>query len=69
MSELKPCPFCGATPRVKAKNLGTETVYVIDQLHYSGCYLDGFREPDNQGYVSPEAAIKAWNRRADDERD
>lgn len=66
MEGLKPCPFCGATPRIKRKKLVTEDVFSIDQIHYDDCFLLGFKEPDNKGYITEEAAIKAWNRRVNE---
>lgn len=69
MNKLKPCPFCGATPRIKTKRLCPDTVFTIDQLHYPDCFLHGFTEPENEGYVSSDAAISSWNRRADHFRD
>lgn len=63
MMKPKPCPFCGATPKVSKKKLAMNTVFVIDQIHYKECYLYGFREPENEGYVDEESAIKSWNKR------
>ena len=66
MEGLKPCPFCGATPRIKRKKLVIEDVFLIDQIHYDDCFLLGFKEPDNRVYITEEAAIKAWNRRVNE---
>lgn len=66
MSEikLKPCPFCGGEAKVG---------YAINDYNrwgvscnICGCVVEvGFGEYDD----TPEEAIKAWNRRRDNETD
>lgn len=59
MTELKPCPFCGA----EAKPMGeiVRTPNCGEWKHwYNGCVLSGFVIRANK--------IEAWNRRADNGR-
>lgn len=57
-NELKPCPFCGGKAELYASK-------VADGLRWvtcTECYASG--EPCDD----TESAIRAWNRRAKDER-
>lgn len=58
MTELKPCPFCGATNTKNGEILRyATTAYWV---HWqNGCILGGFIIKD----------IEAWNRRYEDETD
>lgn len=62
MADLKPCPFCGG----KARLFVNDGVRVI----CSKCYAGTMIHSDTIEYDSNavETVIKAWNRRADDER-
>lgn len=69
MSELKPCPFCGATPKIQQdfryprpscqKRIAWEVVCP----NYK-CIIGNV---DNNYYLSKAEAIEAWNRRVKDE--
>jgi len=59
MSELKPCPFCGSEADVHPHNFGDSkktdyTIYCSNKdCGSSFCWYD-----------TPEESIKAWNKRA-----
>jgi Lar family restriction alleviation protein len=60
-NELKPCPFCGD------KELQVHNFDTIDGKRYEvWCWQCGARGTVTS---SEEAAIKRWNRRADDGRE
>jgi len=52
--ELKPCPFCGDTPKIEGKTY----IYWIECCHYD------FNEFDTM-----EDIVRAWNTRAEDAPD
>ena len=71
MAELKPCPFCGGTPRTVGLKKGATIFYVIcndceaevcRSIHNVPFADQLFLEPD----IIKNAAIEAWNRRAED---
>ena len=57
MAELKPCPFCGTKNAHLRVNL--------DHFYYVLCEKDGCHVRTD-GHLNKEAAIEAWNRRAED---
>lgn len=60
--ELKPCPFCGGTAKMK---FGPDSVYV-----YVECAVCGARahiKEQSVKYCAMDEAEKAWNRRAEDD--
>ena len=57
MTELKPCPFCGAIARLARLYNGGECAYCPNE--------DCAVQPELKGYLEPEEAITAWNTRAD----
>ena len=63
MSDLKPCPFCGGTPRIvfnaKRKNTYGQEVEGT-AIGCENCEATMF-------YRSRRLAIEAWNRRVDDD--
>lgn len=61
MDELKPCPFCGGE---------AEVLYFQDETYRAQCAcVECDVKPYATRYLrSREAAIEAWNRRADDGR-
>ncbi len=61
MSELKHCPFCGALAAVKKDG----EIYTIECRHPTTCYL--YLKKNRPKFFIREAAIKQWNRRADDD--
>ena len=76
-AELKPCPFCGGTYiKISTSDclLVKDFVYARGSV-YIGCpkcgAIIGFWNPkENGGKIgAKEKAIKAWNRRADDEEE
>ena len=66
MAELKPCPFCGRTRLFVGTsseitgNDCTDSYQVVCDAEYGGCGATCGAEK------SEEAAILAWNRRAED---
>lgn len=64
MSELKPCPFCGG----KAER-GTITHAYGHTQYYVYCVNDKCAvNPTTIAYKTKGADIRAWNRRADNEK-
>lgn len=57
MNELKPCPFCGGEAKAFSFRDGATIVYCED------C------EIETPMFTAMKYAIKAWNRRANDEAD
>ena len=73
-SELKPCPFCGGTRLFVGTIAECEEMHKthIDYPHYSRLYTvvcdyteGGCGASTGGGARCEEAAIEAWNRRAD----
>ena len=66
MAELKPCPFCGRKPSKvrehKAPSLSTVFYTIECKAKGSKCGVN----PSTRFHLTPEAAIEAWNRRAED---
>ena len=56
--ELKPCPFCGCSARINAWSFGRWTV----TCRGSHC---GIMTPM---FIRKDEAVKAWNRRAGEEK-
>ena len=54
MTELKPCPFCGASAELKHYDIG---VYCVT---CSRCFAS------MGGYPKEEQVVEAWNRRVPD---
>lgn len=61
MDELKPCPFCGKTPKIKSAILGG--YYVMCFNKYCETMVTTASMPTR------ELAIKAWNRRDGEHHD
>ena len=57
MSELKPCPFCGCSATVLAKQIYSEKI-----LFVVACDVCGGK---TRGFHGSKEAIEAWNRRVD----
>lgn len=68
MDELKPCPFCGSGVFLKIDNRYPQgervTAYEVVCTNYE-CVI---YNADNTYFLTPEAAVEAWNRRADNDR-
>lgn len=70
MDELKPCPFCGEMPLLKSDNRYPRLKYCERITAYEvvcqniDCII---YYADNVYYRTPDEAIGAWNRRADNE--
>lgn len=70
MLELKPCPFCGGSPRIRyikergipSGDDGFRAVVECVNTHECGCNLQKWALKQ---LWARETAIKAWNRRAD----
>ena len=66
MAELKPCPFCGRKPsKVRehhAPSISTVFYTVECKAKGSKCGVN----PKTRLHYTKEAAIEAWNRRAED---
>ena len=83
MSELKPCPFCGADVDIEKSMLSIvapniNDVKVIWTISCPNCWTSNKRESryrvNENGTVSEcwegrKELIEAWNRRANDEAD
>lgn len=73
MDKLKPCPFCGAVPRLYwdaweeiSETAGT---YVLEANHQKGCFiraLNGTNKYCTMTALNEKRLIDAWNRRASD---
>ena len=62
MSELKPCPFCGGTPRIVENKLCLEhIIYCVECDSDSHTVIGGWFDSENE-------AVEWWNRRADNDR-
>lgn len=55
MEKLKPCPFCGGEPGV------FQSVYGLNVACFNNCQV----QPQTPEYLTEEAAIQAWNTRAE----
>lgn len=62
MTELKPCPFCGGEAHI-AENVGYrgDIAYTVNCNAVYGCIASD----SGLWYSSREAAVEAWNTRAD----
>ncbi len=58
MTELRPCPFCGAKMKVR----GPGMMYTVSRCPTKGCYLR--EDAAGAGYFSRKALVTAWNRRS-----
>lgn len=73
MNELKPCPFCGGKPRIRDTGKDKLSYWVVDKMRIvmvecRKCWAMGGIFPTKNGVKkAKEDAIKAWNRRANDE--
>lgn len=67
--KLKSCPFCGRMPTLQSDNRYPRpkcervTAYEVICSNYD-CII---YNADNKYYLTPSKAVKAWNRRANDE--
>ena len=63
MAELKPCPFCGGSARIsadtEAKRDSMGRLWAFTAVCDRCCASSGLT-------FTPERAIEAWNRRAED---
>lgn len=65
MAELKPCPFCGGSAFTSLEHYPSgEKAWHIYHMNYEKCFIDDCITGD---YETEEEAVKAWNRR--DEND
>ena len=74
MEELKPCPFCGAVPRLywePWKEISpTCGIYVLEADHKDSCYISHINGMNLTGRTSAsnkKCLIDWWNRRASDD--
>lgn len=81
MNELKPCPFCGNRPKLygmKIREIDGETMKVMPERTewhvvtfceitcvLGRAFSAAYGIKGDGGYKTPEAAIKAWNKRYD----
>lgn len=70
MEKLKPCPFCGGKAGLAAATHESECFSVVCKS--CGIIIGQYTKNDaghweNLFYKTPDAAVKAWNRRNDDE--
>ena len=63
--ELKPCPFCGGTAKIKTHSFFNSKEDCFADHSYgircSCCFAESY-----QFYTTEERAIEAWNRRAEE---
>ena len=64
MEELKPCPFCGTNPLVIANKYRHHQTTFCVKCNNIDCTVI----PVTYEHSEMNAAIEAWNRRADDGR-
>jgi Lar family restriction alleviation protein len=71
IEELKPCPFCGAQPKINRMNLDERHAYanqVTVQCPSCGTSQSAVGDTSKPGYAdnstTEQRAIAAWNRRA-----
>ena len=60
MAELKPCPFCGHTPKIERFENRFNRIYFAIECHSTDCDII----PQTAWYADKQEAIEAWNRRA-----
>lgn len=72
MDELKPCPFCGVTPRIRREQWReiseTSGAYVLEAKHRAGCFIRSMNGTNLDGRMTAfneKCLIEAWNRRDD----
>lgn len=63
MDELKPCPFCGGKAAISETKFNFET----DPYAEYGVLCEVCRCELKSGFSSRKTAIRAWNRRVEDE--
>ena len=61
-NELKPCPFCGSTPRISENKLDYCHI-----LYGIGCFGNAHHTAEVGWFPSEDEAIEYWNRRVSDE--
>ena len=67
MAELKPCPFCGTTPKGQMNFYGVRVYITADgKRFYVQCDNCGARTAEK---ITPEKAEAVWNWRTDDGRE
>ena len=62
MDKLKSCPFCGGEAFLRPVYRN----YIIDAKHDDNCPMIAMCLPLETHWVTREAAVAAWNRRAND---
>ena len=60
MTELKPCPFCGAKAEVRQKRALNTWIVECSNLLCPASYMIGM------DYDTEDEAIEVWNRRAEE---
>lgn len=68
--KLKPCPFCGATPKLYWESWdeisATSGCYVLEAKHKNECFIalmNGFNFSGRMSSFNEKHLIDAWNRR------
>lgn len=64
--EIKPCPFCGKTARVRCETDFDDINYYRVTCLTSRCYGHNSRYYVSR-FTSKETAIKAWNRKSEND--
>ena len=62
MVELKPCPFCGATARLKFGYQNTQAYVECEVCEARSGIIN-----QSVKYCATDEAVKAWNRRANND--
>lgn len=80
--DLKPCPFCGGMPNIYGQEIrdyvngewakATRKEYWIQPFCYPSCHYGNIHASrygvvGGQRYISPDAAVRAWNKGRDNE--
>lgn len=65
MYKMKPCPFCGGSAfTVKEIYPNGKTYWHVLHWNFGKCFIDDCKVTD---YHTEVEAVKAWNRRAENE--
>ena len=64
MAEIKPCPFCGGSARLRYRP-GADRRPIASRVLCDSCEAEGKEFSQSCSYTADKEAIKWWNRRVD----